>query len=309
MGPKVAWIMAETAPKASKCFLCNEVSENIVWREKGFEGRLCRCGLLYTDRHGTDVQVDPTLDHHNREFYSAPAGLKAAWTARNCPPGRLLEVGCGEGFFLKAARTHGYDVYGIEPNPHRAQQVREQLGVQIEQAFLEDSRLPPASFDVVYHCDLLVHFPDPISQLSRMAAFLRPGGVLCFEVGICGGVSPTWYKLIGEIGLGQHLWLYSNRAVKTLFAKSGLVVEKIQYFGLAPEVVFGKVSGMVNNRVLRPLLNLARPVGIFPPPEGVQKLLMSSLHFLRYKVGYFAPRIGPQTLFVVARPEKYAIPS
>jgi SAM-dependent methyltransferase len=301
--------MAETAPKASKCFLCDEVAENVVWREKGFEGRLCRCGLLYTNRCGMDVLVDPTIDHHNREFYSAPAELKAAWTARNCPPGRLLEVGCGEGFFLKAARANGYEVCGIEPEPHRAQQARDQLGVPIEQAFLEDSRLPRASFDVVYHCDLLVHFPDPISQLSRMAAFLRPGGVLCFEVGILGGLSPNWYKLIGGIGLGEHLWLYSDRAVKTLFAKSGLVVEKIQYFGLAPEVVWGKVSGIVNNRVFRPLLNLARPLGILPAPEVAQKLHMSALNFLRYRVGYFAPRIGPQTLFVVARPEKYLTPS
>jgi SAM-dependent methyltransferase len=301
--------MVETAPKASKCFLCDEVSEKIVWREKGFEGRLCRCGLLYTNRHGRDTLVDPTLDHHNREFYSAPAKLKAVWMARNCPPGRLLEVGCGEGFFLKAARAQGYVVCGIEPNPLRAQQVSEELGVQVEQAFLEDSRLPPASFDVVYHCDLLVHFPDPISQLRRMATFLRPGGVLCFEVGILGGLSPNWYRLIGGIGLGQHLWLYSNRAVKTLFTKSGLVVQKIQYFGLAPEVLLGKVSGLVNNHALRPLLNLARPLGILPPPEATEKLQRSTLNFLRYRVGYVAPRIGPQTLFVVARPDKYATSS
>lgn len=301
--------MSGISPRASGCFLCGDISDRLVWREKGYEGLLCRCGMLYTNRHGLDAWVDPTIEHHDRAFYSLPAEMKACWVATHCPPGRLLEVGCGEGFFLRAARKHGYQVCGIEPNPRLCQQVSEELGVEIEQRFLDNSRFPRASFDVVYHCDLLVHFSDPISALNTMTTFLRPGGVLCFEVGILGGISTAWYKLMGGLGLGQHLWLYSNRALHNLFERSDLVVEKIKYFGLAPEVVVGKATGIFNIRVLKPLLNLARPLRILPSPEAAEELQWSTRNFLRYRVGHFAPRIGPQTVFVVARPKRYAAAS
>jgi SAM-dependent methyltransferase len=179
----------------------------------------------------------------------------------------------------------------------------------VEQAFLDGSQLPRSSFDVVYHCDLLAHFAEPISELNRMSALLRPGGVLCFEVGILGGLSSIWYKLIGEIGLGPHLWFFSNRSLKAMFEKSGLVVEETEYFGLAPEVVLGKVSGIFHKRVLGPLLRLLHPLGILPPPDVTEQSHQRTVNFLRYRVGHFAPRIGPQTLFVVARPNKYATPS
>ena len=272
--------MRGISPMVSKCFLCDDVSDRIVWRENGYEGLRCRCGMVYTNRHDVDIIVNPTIEHHERSFYSLPAELKAGWVSSNCPPGCLLEVGCGDGFFLKAALRHGYEVSGIEPNPQLCKQVSQELRIEIEQRFLEDSRLPRASFDVVYHCDLLVHFPDPISALKTMTAFLRPGGVLCFEVGILGGISTAWYRLIGTVGLGQHLWLYSNRALEQLLERSELTIEKIKYFGLAPEVAVGRAIDIFSNRMLKPVLNLARPLRIFPSPEAAVELQSEHPEFL-----------------------------
>jgi SAM-dependent methyltransferase len=265
--------------------------------------------MVYTNRHGVGALVDPTIEHHGQAFYSLPAELRANWVSTNCPPGRLLEVGCGDGFFLKAARRHGYEICGIEPNPERCRRASEELGIEVEQRFLEDSRFPRATFDVVYHCDLLVHFLDPISALNTMTAFLRPGGVLCFEVGILGGVSTAWYRLIGEIGLGEHLWFYSNRALEHLFERSDLIIEKTKYFGLVPEVVVGRVTDIFSYRMLKPLLTLVQPLRIFPSPEAALQLRSSTHNFLRYRVGRFAPRIGPLTVFAVARPKRYAAAS
>ena len=301
--------MVESVANASKCFLCDEVSDEVVWRENGFEGRLCRCGMVYTNRKNHDVLVDPTVEHHKDEFYSLPAELKARWVARNCPAGRLLEVGCGKGFFLAAARAHGYDVWGIEPDATRARQLAQHFGSKIETALLEDSRLPYSSFDVVYHCDLLAHFSDPISQLNRMVSLLRPGGVLCFEVGTLGGISPIWYQLIGEIGLGQHLWLYSDQALKTLLEKSDLNIEKITYFGLAPEVIGGRLFGGACNRIVRPVLKMTARLKVLPQATFAEQLEWTALNILRYRVGRFAPKIGSQTMFVVARPKAYAASS
>jgi hypothetical protein len=119
--PKIlGWfaVIDHCSSEASRCFLCDEVSNRIIWRENGHEGRLCRCGMLYTNQATMRMPADPTLDNHAPEFYSLPAQLKANWIARYCPPGRLLEIGCGDGFFLAAARKCGYEVWGIEPNKY-----------------------------------------------------------------------------------------------------------------------------------------------------------------------------------------------
>jgi Zn ribbon nucleic-acid-binding protein len=34
----------------SKCFLCGEASEQVVWNEDGVEGLCCECGMVYTNQ-------------------------------------------------------------------------------------------------------------------------------------------------------------------------------------------------------------------------------------------------------------------
>lgn len=289
----------------SGCFLCNEASHSVIWRENGFEGKLCGCGLVYTDTKGRSPTsfIDFTDEGHLDPFYSLSAELKAKWMAAHCPSGRLLEVGCGDGFFLSAARSFGYEVVGMEPHGGRSDRVAQSLGIRVERAFIEEDSLPPSSFDVVYHCDLLAHFPDPLKALQSMKRLLRPKGVLCFEVGILGGISPVWYRLIGEIGLGPHLWLYSYRALASLFERSGVLVEHRQHFGLALGVILSRPIGVVTNRLIRPMLSALRTVGRATEPEKALQLKHEIENFLRYRAGRFLPNFGPATLLVVARPK------
>jgi SAM-dependent methyltransferase len=281
----------------SKCFLCEEASEQVIWTEQGVEGLRCGCGMVYTNQLSLLEPLDETRDFHPDYFYSLPAEFKAAWMARNCPRGRLLEVGCGAGFFLAAARSRGYEVFGLEPNPAYDDQLR-QRSLTAAHESVERNSLTRHSFDVVYHCDLLAHFPDPVRSLEAMCELLSPTGVLCFEVGLLGGISPSWYPLVGRIGLGQHLWLYSDRAFRNLMRKAGLEIVRIQYFGLAPEVLGEKILGVLNKHLLRPVLRAISRTG----EERAFRAKQFCGHFLRYRAGRLLPHIGPQTLLVVAKP-------
>jgi SAM-dependent methyltransferase len=281
----------------SQCFLCGQPSDRVIWEENGLEGLLCRCGMVYTNQAVMSEPINLTKEFHPDDFYSLPAEFKAAWVARNCPGGRLVEVGCGAGYFLAAARSRGYEVTGLEPNPAFSEQLR-QFNISVAHEFVEDNSLPEHSFDVVYHCDLLAHFPDPIKSLSAMRKLLSPTGVLCFEVGLLGGIPPYWYSLVGRIGLGQHLWLYSDLAFKNLMLKAGLDIVRIRYFGLAPQVIGEKIVGVLNKRVLTPVLEMISHNGA----DLAMRIKESSIHFLRYRAGTLLPHIGPQTVLVVAKP-------
>jgi SAM-dependent methyltransferase len=287
----------QRSPK-SACFLCDKASETVIWQEEGIEGLLCDCGMVYTNQFTCLTRPEPTREYHPQHFYALPAAFKSSWVARHCPRGRLLDVGCGAGFFLAAVREHGYAVLGLEPSPAYDQEL-EKRGLTVVHEYVEETSLPPHSFDVVYHCDLLAHFPDPIRCLSAMCELLSPEGVLCFEVGLLGGISPYWYSLIGRIGLGQHLWLYSDLAFKRLMRKAGLEIVHVQYFGLSAQVLGTRIFGALNKRLIAPAWQAVSRNG----RERAVAAQQSLINLLRYRVGSILPGVGPQTLLVVAKPE------
>ena len=298
------------AVRASRCFLCGETSSRVVLREGAWEGRQCRCGLVYTYPQPLEGIIDSTEDLHPDDFYGFSARFKARWMSQRCPRGRLLEIGCGNGHFLHEARNLGYEAAGLEPDPHRARLAREQYQLAVHEAFLANHELPRGHFDVVYHCDMLSHFHDPVAALRSMTELLRPGGVLCFEVGILGGIDPRWYRAVGSVGLERHIWLYSASALDRLFTEARLQVVAKQRFGLMAQLL-AAVGARIAMRSVRAVAGRGQATGRAGAATAKQYNNHSSLkslqqrlaNFLRYRVGTFMPPYGPQTLLYVVRPE------
>lgn len=286
--------------QASRCVVCGGTSEKVVLREGIYEARLCACGTVYTHPLPPSEEIDFTDDAHPPESYAISAAYKAAWMARHCPPGRLLEVGCGEGSFLAAAREHGYDVAGLEPHPGRAAEC-EALGIPVHREFLEATTLPKASFDVVYHCDMLSHFIDPREGLRQMAALLKPGGVLCFEAGLLACVSSGWHRVIRRVGLEHHVWLYTEPGLTRVIREAGLEIVASQSYGLVPSLFGGRASALVNKVVGRGLAATRTGAGR-RLAQGLEAGHHRFRHVLRYPLGAHAPKVGPQTVLFVARP-------
>ena len=92
--------------------------------------------------------------------------------------GRLLDVACGSGEFLKLAKDNGLQVCGVDLSPvavHTARQKIQPSGVVLvsEGEFLP---FPDSYFDIVTNIGSLEHFFDPACGVLEMARVLRPGG-------------------------------------------------------------------------------------------------------------------------------------
>ena len=95
---------------------------------------------------------------------------------------RLLDIGCGPGFFLKTAIARGWDAHGIEPSRQAAAHARS-LGASVTEGFFNAQTSPELGrFDVVNLTNVLEHVPDAAQTLKRAADLLEPGGVLCAGV-------------------------------------------------------------------------------------------------------------------------------
>lgn len=95
---------------------------------------------------------------------------------RGTAPGRLLDVGCGEGGQLAGLQAMGWQVEGQDIDPAAAEQARIQHGLQVHVGSLHDVALPDAVFDVVTMSHLIEHVYDPVALLKECHRILKPGG-------------------------------------------------------------------------------------------------------------------------------------
>ena len=99
--------------------------------------------------------------------------------------GRLLDIGCGTGNFLVAARDAGYDVTGIELDRNAARFAKKRLGLQrvfplTISEFAE--QYAEERFDAVTLFEVLEHQASPAEFLQKVKVCVRPGGVIALSV-------------------------------------------------------------------------------------------------------------------------------
>lgn len=147
--------------------------------------RCARCGLRTLDpepaeEHLVEVFDDGTIYEgafEVRDDIMDRHALTLEALERRIEPGRLLDVGCGPGFFIEAARARGWDCVGVDPSPFSVEHIRS-LGFEGHRGLLHQIDLPDASFDVVALLQVVEHLLDPRELLAGCMRLLRPGGVL-----------------------------------------------------------------------------------------------------------------------------------
>jgi 2-polyprenyl-3-methyl-5-hydroxy-6-metoxy-1,4-benzoquinol methylase len=90
----------------------------------------------------------------------------------------LLDIGCGEGFFLFNASKAGYTTKGIEISQYAAEYAGREFGLDVEVKPFEELQYPENYFDVVTLWQVLEHVPHPIVVLREVHRILKPEGLL-----------------------------------------------------------------------------------------------------------------------------------
>ena len=99
--------------------------------------------------------------------------------------GELLDIGCGTGNFLAAARMAGYEVSGTELDRNAARFAKEQVGLPrmfplTISGFVE--QYPAKKFDVVTFFEVLEHQAAPVEFIEKVKTCLRPRGFVALSV-------------------------------------------------------------------------------------------------------------------------------
>ena len=137
---------------------------------------------------------------------------------------RLLDVGCGNGTFLRDMRDAGWEVSGIDPDPGAVAAARA-TGATVEEGLLTRDTFPAGSFDAVTLSHVVEHLPDPADTLGICLELLRPGGHLWVATP---NLDSRGHRRFGRAWRGleppRHLAIFTRRALTRLLERLGFEV-------------------------------------------------------------------------------------
>ena len=236
------------------CSLCNASPppiEKAIFKKFRFPYFCCpECSLVYPSPRPNLIEIENQYESgrfassfHDLYLPSAEYRMSTIFRERvediiipRVSSGRILDVGCSSGHFLKVAHNRGFEVFGIEPNPEMVNFATEELRLPNVQAgylgsdsiiFLDEF------FDAVTLWDVLEHVPQPQTLLSEIKRILKPNGWLfgytenfeSFNVFITGSDSEM-------ICPDVHLRHYTPNTFKREFEQAGFQVREVLTKGL-----------------------------------------------------------------------------
>lgn len=229
----------------ANCIICAGNDQDTLFEKNGYD--LVRCK---SDGH-IFVSNPPSLDelsllysseyfegvanvgyHHdvlgNVEKQTKKAKRKLSRLKRLLPEGRVLDVGCGPGFFLNEASL-SYRVVGCDWSQTTADYARAQFGLEINvEDFLKFQDSSP--YDAITMFSYLEHTLDPRENLVKANDLLKEGGVLILALPNISGIVR---HIMGQgwrgFELPEHLHFFNEKNLKRLLRETGFLPIKSRY--------------------------------------------------------------------------------
>lgn len=310
-----------------KCIFCNTENNEIIIEENGYNGVQCvTCHLIYinprpkfeaiVDLYGHD-NAHATADSHIR--FSFAKALYSKHTLRlikKYVKGSMLEIGAGAGYFLKEAQKQEFETYAIEFNKIQADFIAQEHSIPCELKALSKETFGSKTFDIIYHCDVLSHFYNPIDEFKRINYKLNSRGYVVFETGNLGDVNKTYFKYYPKFQYPDHLFFFSEKNIKTLLNETGFELVKIYSYSILPQLFFKRLLLKVTH-IIKPKQyknTVLKKTSIknfilfyysklfYIVRRKLKNVYAFIFYIIRYKLGAVMPKKGrPQTLIVVAR--------
>ncbi|MBI5032986.1 MAG: class I SAM-dependent methyltransferase [Chloroflexi bacterium] len=141
--------------------------------------------------------------------------------------GRLLDIGCGLGFFLQAL-GNDYDAIGLEWS-HPVVEMMRDLPLRVVEERFPHHPFKAGEFDIVTMHNILDHLPNPLSALHAACDLLKPGGLLMLSLvnfdSIAAKVYGAGFRLLGP----NHLYYFTPTTLRRYFDRTGFRLIKIEY--------------------------------------------------------------------------------
>lgn len=226
------------------CDQCGAVEYQVVLVKEGFRYVRCRtCSQVYVNpRLGKHINYQATIgegcyvnnDPPQKDFSKLLEQVRSIECYRKI--NRVIDVGAGRGWFLRAAAKEGWETWAVEINRF-ALEILAQAGLDkiIAEPALE-FEAPPESADVVRLWDVMAHLESPRRAVEHVYKILRPGGLLLISTLNFASLSrwvsgPNWVLLNGA----DHITVFEPQTIRGLLTDVGYRILSFKTKGYKPQ--------------------------------------------------------------------------
>ncbi|MBN8991536.1 MAG: class I SAM-dependent methyltransferase [Rhizobiales bacterium] len=256
---KAARIFSESiqpGPELESCPLCKHRERVFLSEIYGFSYLECSgCGSAYVGNPPSESAISAA---YRSDYYTAAnkillankssidyrfeavARPKVSFVLDHAKSGstRWLDIGCGVGEILAAAKGHGFETHGIETNKMEADFARDHFGLKITEDYIDSSNLDDfkGKFDIISLFSVIEHVPDPNSILDTFSRLQNRGDTLVIETPHFPSISAFSQMAFPDLVNRMmhpplHLFLFSFQSMEKLLSNHGYQVKAAWMFG------------------------------------------------------------------------------
>jgi len=177
---------------------------------------------LYTD---CDYIIEPQIQNYCEDYMRQLKLVTSMLKEKNS----LLEIGCGNGFFLRQSKEFGFKyVCGVEPGKQAFEMAHPSIKKAIINDFFKEGMFEENSFDIVCIFQVFDHVSNPNDVLSLIYKLLKPGGYI---LAINHNIKSLFARILGRrcpmIDI-EHIYLFDKSTMNSLLSNHNFEVENIE---------------------------------------------------------------------------------
>ena len=225
--------------KHKNCILCGSCSiEKIKNYEKHHLVKCQSCKFVFCEPIPTSVELEKHYENYGRNDYLSPLTVKRYHEILDTfepyrKTNKLIDVGCGIGYFLEEAKKRGWEVYGTEYT-EEAIEICSNKGISMQKGVLTPSNYHLESFDIITSFEVIEHINNPREELNNFYKLLRKGGLVYVTTPNFNSI--LRYRLKSEYNVicyPEHLSYYTPKTLNKVFIQSGFKTKKITTTGFS----------------------------------------------------------------------------
>ena len=141
-----------------------------------------------------------------------------------CKPGKLLDVGTGDGLFLKVAKKANFDVYGTEISSAAVKAAKSLYGLDIHLTKIENADFKGNSFDVITIWHVIEHVTNPLEVVKKVYSLSKPGAIVFVATP---NLDKYLSRIIYRLKNNRPYPFYSSKGEQHLFHFTEHTLEKV----------------------------------------------------------------------------------